>query len=113
MGADGSNVRRLTYEGRYNTSPSWSPKGKRLAFEGMAGGRFQIFTIDEDGSNLLQLTFDWGDNESPSWSPDGRYIVFSSRAGGGRILVMNVNGTNVRTLQDGGGASPSWSPRLK
>ncbi|MGV8078561.1 MAG: Tol-Pal system beta propeller repeat protein TolB [Syntrophales bacterium] len=113
MGADGSNIRRLTYEGRYNTSPSWSPKGKRLAFEGMAGGRFQIFTIDEDGSNLLQLTFDRSDNESPSWSPDGRYIVFSSRGGGGRILVMNVNGTNVRTLQDGGGAAPSWSPRLK
>ncbi|NPU85462.1 MAG: Tol-Pal system beta propeller repeat protein TolB [Syntrophaceae bacterium] len=113
MNTDGSNVRRLTFEGNYNTSPSWSPRGKRLAFEGMAGGRFQIFTIDEDGSNLLQLTFDRDDNESPTWSPDGRYIVYSSRRGGGRIQVMNVNGTNVRTLQDGGATSPSWSPRLK
>jgi len=113
MDADGGNVRRLTFEGSYNTSPSWSPRGRRLAFEGMTGGRFQIFTIEEDGSNLLQLTFDRDDNESPTWSPDGRYIVYSSRKGGGKIQVMNVNGTNVRTLQEGGAAAPVWSPRLK
>jgi len=33
-GADGSNIRRLTYEGGYNSKPSWSPKGDRIAFCG-------------------------------------------------------------------------------
>lgn len=113
MDADGGGARRLTLEGSYNTSPSWSPRGRRLAFEGMSGGRFQIFTIEEDGSNLLQLTFDRDDNESPTWSPDGRYIVYSSRGGGGKLHIMNVNGTNVRTLVEGGAASPAWSPRPK
>jgi TolB protein len=113
MDADGGSVRRLTYEGNYNTSPSWSPRGKRIAFEGMTGGRFQIFTIDEDGTNLTQLTFDRSDCVSPSWSPDGRYLVYRSSQGGGSLQVMNVNGTNVRTLLEGGASSPAWSPHPK
>ena len=34
--------RRVTFEGNYNTSPAWSPKGDRIAYARRVGGRFQI-----------------------------------------------------------------------
>ena len=38
MASDGSGVRRLTFEGSYNTNPAWSPKGDRIALL-LKGGR--------------------------------------------------------------------------
>ena len=32
INADGTDLRRLTFEGPYNTSPSWSPRGDLIAF---------------------------------------------------------------------------------
>ena len=103
---------RLTFEGKYNASPTWSSLN-RIAFSSMNDGRFDIFTISIDGSNMRKLTEDQGNNEDPCWSPDGRYIVFSSnRMGGYHLYIMNANGQNQRriTFSKGEETSPSWSP---
>lgn len=108
---ESDEVRRLTFEGRYNTSPAWSSTN-RIAFTGMDGGRFDIFTINEDGSGLQNLTQGRGNNEDPCWSPDGRYLAFSSnRDGGYHIYMMTAGGRNQRriTFQDGQQSSPNWS----
>ena len=87
---DGSDVRRITFKGSYNTSPSWSPKGDRIVFAGRQGTN-QIFIVNPDGTGLTQLTTR-GDNENPSFSPDGRYITFSSdRDGVKGIYIMRAN----------------------
>lgn len=103
---------RLTYEGKYNTSPQWSSRN-RIVFSGMDDGGFDIFSINADGSDLRKLTADSRNNEDPCWSPDGRYIVFSStREGGYHLYLMNANGQNQRRLtynQDMEETSPSWS----
>jgi TolB protein len=116
MSKDGSDVRRVTFEGNYNTNPSWSPKGDRIAYCGRVEGHFEIFTMGVDGAGLQRLTLNSGNNESPCWSPDGRYIAFSSnRTGGSKIFVMNANGFNQRPLTQskGGESSPSWSKRFE
>ena len=103
---------RLTFEGKYNTSPVWSSLNQ-IAFSGMNNGHFDIYTIDADGGNLRSLTENQGNNEDPCWSLDGKYIVFSSnREGGYHLYIMNSNGQNQRriTFLNGEQTSPSWSP---
>ncbi len=106
--------KRISYSGNYNTSPAWSPKGNKIAFESRKGGSFHICTMNESGGNVKQVTTN-GWNESPSWSPDGRYLVFSGKSGGRtRLYVMNANGSNLRVLHEGldGYNYTSWSPSL-
>ncbi|MBC8420292.1 MAG: Tol-Pal system beta propeller repeat protein TolB [Desulfobacterales bacterium] len=103
---------RLTYEGPYNTSPSWSSLD-RIAFVSMEGGKFNICTMDASGGRLRKLTDNAGNNEDPCWSPDGRYIAFSSsREGRYHIYIMNANGQNQRkvTSEKGEQTAPSWAP---
>jgi len=102
---------RLTFEGKYNTSPKWS-RLDQITFSGINDGQFDIFTINPDGSNLRRLTDNQGKNEDPCWSPDGRYIMFSSnRSGGYHLYIMNATGQNQRriTFLKGEQSSPSWS----
>ena len=103
---------RLTFEGKYNSSPSWSSLN-RIVFTGMDKGRFDIYTMNPNGNNLKKLTENQGNNEDPSWSLDGRYIVFSSnREGRYHLYIMNSNGHNQKKIADfkGNQTSPSWSP---
>ncbi|RLB06780.1 MAG: hypothetical protein DRG50_04710 [Deltaproteobacteria bacterium] len=108
-------ISRLTYEGSYNCSPAWSPKGDKIAFAGQQGGKFHIYTVRPDGAELRKLTHK-GNNEHPTWAPDGRHIAFASnRRGNYDIYIMT---------EDGGGpwrvttsryneTEPVWSPWLK
>lgn len=78
---DGS-IRTLEDSPGQGRTPSWSPDGRRLAFEsnrGSADGRYAAFVIDLDGSRLTQVTpYEFNANH-PTWSPDGQRLVFSSR----------------------------------
>lgn len=109
---DDGKEERLTFEGKYNTSPVWSSLN-RIAFTGMEDGRFDLFTIDPSGRGLRNLTAGQGNNEDACWSANGRYIAFSSnRAGGYAVYIMTANGQNQRriTFMKGEQTSPSWSP---
>ena len=87
MNADGSSVQRLTYAGRYNATPSWSPQNNKIAFAGWIDKRFDIFIMNPDGTNIERLTKSQGNNEDPNISPDGNFIVFSSDRAGQRIFT--------------------------
>jgi len=111
MRADGSDIRRVTFEGSYNTSPGWSPTGDRIVFS-CRRGKNQICIVKPDGSALTQLT-ESGNNEDPSFSPDGRFITFSSdRDGKKGIYIMRANGEAQKKVSPQGLRSnaPAWSP---
>ena len=124
MEVDGNNQRRLTNHPNWDTSPSWSPDGKWIAFtsdrdehviDNNPGGlpNFEIYVMDADGGNQQNLTNDPDNDSSPSWSPDGKRIAFSSdRDGNYEIYVMDADGNNPQRLTDNDffDTSPSWSP---
>ena len=114
MDADGGNQRRLTENPNNEWSPSWSPDGKRIAFDSdRDGGRFnrEIYVIDADGENLQRLTNNTAgdDDMEPSWSPDGKRIVFSACREGhfenkfaitAEIYVMDADGGDQQRLTE-------------
>jgi TolB protein len=109
--ADGANTRRVTFEGGYNDSPAWSPKGDKIAYSSMQGGKFDICLVGPDGARAQRITSDWGHNEYPTWSPDGMQIMFC-KSGGGKsdLYVVRANGTDSRKITAVGNAKmPNWS----
>ena len=111
MNSNGSNVNRITFSGKYNTEPVWSPRGDKIAFTGRIkkGKEIDIVTMNPDGSGKRRLTGSQGRNESPTWSPNGRHISFSSdRSGRKYVYIMTESGTQLRKLQPG--QEPDWAP---
>ncbi len=114
MNVNGSNVRRVSTRGHCD-SPSWSPKGDRIAFTMMDDFKHNIFVYDLRSGRVSQLTYNAGNNENPSWSPDGRFISFiSTRHGKKELFRMFIDGSGQSRIADIPGRSftPNWSPRL-
>ena len=69
MGANGSNVRRLTTNQETpDRHPRWSPDGKKIVFQSERpnSGFDDILVMDADGSNVRRLTSE-RDNAHPYW----------------------------------------------
>lgn len=109
----GRTVRFPSFGGT-NMSPAWSPDGQTLAFSSSMRGDPEIFLVDAaSGANPKRLTAFRGPDVSPVFNPKtGTQIAFvSGRTGLPQIYTMDVDGTNVQRMTDGGYAvSPSWSP---
>jgi TolB protein len=111
MDAEGLNVRRVSWEGSYNDSPAWAPRGDSLAYASRIEGRFQVVVLDLASGRVRRLTRGRGNHENPRWSPDGRHLVFASdRAGSYDIYTMRADGSQVHRLTRGGDSfTPDWS----
>lgn len=106
----GGEERRLTRGEDYR--PSWSPDGKRIAFQRFDGGGSDLYVMDADGSRVRALTRRGG-YYHPAWSPDGTQIACGRVGKGkGEILVIDADGSNQVQLTHNGWEEthPEWSP---
>jgi len=78
---DGGAPRRLTSGLKSDTTPRWSPDGRRLAFvSDREDEARQIYVIAVDGGEARRITRLQQGAAEPAWSPDGRRIAFVGRA---------------------------------
>ncbi len=111
-GRTGSRI-KLISSTRRETSPQFSPDGKKIAFGSDRSGSYEIWVCDSEGLNPMPLTSFGGPHSgTPRWSPDGRRIAFDSTKEGSRdIYVVSAEGGAPRRLtsEPSEDAAPSWS----
>ncbi len=97
------------------TSPAWSPDGRKVAFAGHQGGQFDIFVLDLESGQFTNLTNDPIFDGAPDFSPDGKSIAFVSVVGAGFGKLFRVDlASPAQRFQLTGGESnendPAYSP---
>ncbi len=75
---DGSDNRPVTSGNFHDSSPRWSPDGKRLAFLSDRDGSPQIYERWTDTGEVERVTNLAEGPSGISWSPDGQQIAFLS-----------------------------------
>jgi dipeptidyl aminopeptidase/acylaminoacyl peptidase len=72
----------LVHEDKADTSPRWSPDGKRLAFLSTRDDGSQVWVVDMAQGRAVgkprQVTTVATEVSSFTWSPDGRWLAFAS-----------------------------------
>lgn len=111
MRADGSDQKRLTWTGPYNTDPDWGPTGK-IAYSGMRGTAIDVLTVNMEG-RMQRLTPGQGRRSlEPTWSPDGRRVIYASNEDGRglRLWMSSADGAVREPLDTPPGHyyTPSW-----
>ncbi len=117
MKADGSDVQLFIKvpDTVWNGSPSYSPDGTRIAFDGAPqeygarGSHIYVASLKDPAGSLADL----GPGNCPAWSPDGAKLIFdiqSNNNAGERsgAWTMNADGTDRNFLCEGERAR--WSP---
>lgn len=121
MNADGSGEAALSEEGTDDTSPVWSPDGRKIALVSRRDGNREIYVVDVETQETVNITRHPADDWTPAWSPDGGQLAFSSiRSGAWEIYTVNTTCFEapescveqlVQVTSDGNAnISPVWSP---
>jgi TolB protein len=111
VSSGGGAARQVSFNGSYNTTPTWSPKrGKHIiAYTTRDGGTYDIVALDLDTKAAVRVTQNDGSNEEPAFSPNGSAIAFA-RAGQG-VFLINADGTGKATkVWSGSATGIDWGP---
>ncbi|HYH27643.1 MAG TPA: hypothetical protein VEA19_02570 [Actinomycetota bacterium] len=121
MDADGSDSRQLT--DIQSGSPSWSPDGRFLAFDGNPedSEADRIYRLDiETGEVHVLVEAEGTLNQCPTWSPDGRRIAFFRLTLGAaakpittanaELFITGPDGSARPLLSTSFSSCPTWAP---
>ena len=99
-----TTLTRQTFGGGVNTTPVWSPDGRRLAFLSNREGPLNMFwQLADGGGGVERLTTVDNQTAPASFSPDGQLLAFVEDSPAGRaIRVLNLADHEAETfLQTG------------
>ena len=74
---ESKRVRELTSGNWRDSSPAWSPDGRKIAFISDRDGTSQIQVMWLDTREVAQLTHIDNSPQSLAWSPDGKKLAFA------------------------------------
>jgi Tol biopolymer transport system component len=101
--------RRITFDRGCEEYPRLHPDGKRIVYDGMLDGDYEIQIRDLDGNNHRRLTTTVGWDYAAAISPDGRSIAYVHEDPHGRSLqLVDIDGGPPRDLGAAVGY-PAWS----
>jgi TolB protein len=108
VAASGGEAKRVSFNGSYNTTPTWSPKKAA----NMIAYTYDIVTLDLESKKMVRVTQNEGSNEEPSFSPNGRAIAFARSGGGGSgVYIANSDGTGkAAKVWSGSATGVDWGP---
>lgn len=99
--SSGGNAYRLTGMNGNESSPSFSPDGKWIAFTGTQDGNANVYIMPSEGGKITQLTYYDGSDVVDSWSWDSKWIYFTSgRFNRMSTFKVSVNGGTPIRLFD-------------
>ena len=118
MNANGTDVRRLTFEKGYDGGPFFSPDGKRITWRRFTpnGQSAEIMTMNLDGSAQKAITHLGAMSWAPFYHPSGDYIIFTTNKLGYsnfELYIVDAEGEHepVRVSYiDGFDGLPVFSP---
>lgn len=105
----------ISKQNRDNTSPAWSPDGKKIAYASASSqGIRQIWIYDFTTGKETQLTEGPGHKENPAWAPNSLHLLFnSSSSNDSELYLINLNQKKAVKISSGSGEKrfPTWEPR--
>lgn len=110
MDLNGGPAKRISPEGKYNSSPSWSVKNQ-IAYASLVDGNFDIVITDPEGSSRIRVTEGGGNHEDPTWAPNGRYLIYSSNKEGKYRLYLQALSSKIAKrlpISEGEQTMPFW-----
>jgi TolB protein len=69
MRPDGTDLKQLTFDGKWNYPAAWSPDGKRILFTSSPLGPSIVFTMNADGSDVKEVPGQMFNNVAIAWRP--------------------------------------------
>ena len=79
--SDGTGLRQVTDGSSRESSPRWSPDGRRIAVESNRGAFNTVWILNADGGGMRMLARSVGELVHPVWSPDSSKIAVWDREG--------------------------------
>jgi Tol biopolymer transport system component len=115
---NGSGLVRLTRSVASDSNPTWSPDGRRVAFESNRHGDRRsyhdsdVFVMNANGSGVRELTFSNRFDGDPAWSRANVVAFESERTGSADVYSIRSDGSGERrlTVSPALDGDPAWSP---
>ena len=119
--SNGGEAKQLTSKSSYDSSPVWSPDGKRLAFSSNRDGSVDIYIVDKNGGTPLRVTTNSAEETPVAFlnnneilfnmlgMPDTKYNQFPSGTFS-QMYKVSVNGGRPELFSSINMENPSISP---